>query len=84
LGGLDELEQHHLKVPKDMSIVGYDGIFLSQILRPRITTMHQDTETIGKRAAEELIEQIENPRTYKRHRVVVKQDLLEGETVQQL
>ncbi len=84
LGGLDELEQHHLKVPEDMSIVGYDGIFLSQILRPRITIMHQDTETIGKRAAEELIEQIENPRTYKRHRVVVKQDLLEGETVQQL
>ena len=45
-----------LKVPRDISTVGYDGIKLSQMLSPKLTTLRQDTMEIGKKAAKELID----------------------------
>jgi Transcriptional regulators len=44
LGGLTEIEKHGLRVPEDISIVGYDGIKLSRLLRPELTTYVQNTE----------------------------------------
>src|SRR5690554_845243 len=38
MGGMTEIEKHGLKIPDDISVVGYDGIYLSKILRPILTT----------------------------------------------
>ncbi len=81
LGGLSELEKHGLSVPKDISVVGYDGIPLSQVLRPRLSTYRQGGEQMGAEAARLLIEQIENPDTWIPQTVTVEGELLEGSTV---
>ena len=52
IGGLNAIKEHKLSVPDDISIVGYDGILLSQVLEPKITTLKQDTKAMGKQAAE--------------------------------
>ena len=46
-----------------MSIAGYDGIRIGQMLRPKLTTVKQDTKRMGMQAALYLIDRIENPRT---------------------
>lgn len=63
LGGIEAIESAGLRIPDDISIAGYDGIPLSQMLQPKLTTIRQDTERMGREAARRLIEQIENPLT---------------------
>ncbi len=81
LGGMSELERHGISIPKDMSVVGYDGIPLSQILRPRLSTYRQGAERMGCEAARLLIEQIEHPDTWLPQSITVEGELLEGDTV---
>ena len=78
---MTELEKHGLSIPKDMSVVGYDGIPLSQVLRPRLTTYRQDAKQMGSEAARLLIEQIENPDTWLPRQITAEGQLLEGSTV---
>ncbi len=80
IGGLNALRDMGYKVPQDVSVVGYDGIGLSQIISPKLTTYRQDTNEIGRLAAKSLVELIENPQTF--HEVLlVDGELIEGETV---
>ncbi len=84
LGGMSELERHGLAAPRDISVAGYDGIPLSQILRPRLTTYRQGAERMGTEAARLLIEQIEHPDTWLPQQVLVEGELLEGDTVRSI
>lgn len=45
-------------VPEDISVVGFDGIELSNYCIPRITTIWQDTQTIATRSVELLMKHI--------------------------
>jgi len=81
LGGMEAIAQAGLRIPEDISIAGYDGIPLLQNMRPRLTTVRQDAEGIGKHAAVRLIERIENPAAPVSYPDVVPGVLLEGETV---
>lgn len=49
-----------LEVPDDISIIGFDDIELAQFLKPKLTTIRQNTEMIGKEAARLLVEHIEH------------------------
>ncbi len=84
IGGMNEIERHGLEIPDDISVVGHDGIYLSEVLRPRLTTLKQDTETLGKKAAEKLIEAIVSPKTYIPQQLTVPTYLVEGRTVKKL
>ena len=69
---------HWLSVPGDVSVVGFDGIDLSRYTIPRLTTVDQDAEQIGRTAARMLISQIEgNPSATE----IVPAKLISGETV---
>ncbi|HEX2985447.1 MAG TPA: LacI family DNA-binding transcriptional regulator [Caproiciproducens sp.] len=81
LGGIDAIEAAGLRVPEDISIAGYDGIALSQVIKPRLTTLKQDTEMLGKEAARRLIQQIENPLTTITENITVTGKLIEGQSV---
>ncbi len=81
LGGLNEIRQRGLRIPQDISVAGYDGIHLARVLQPPLTTLHQDTQAIGKVAAEQLIELIQRPKTTLARSTVVKGELWSGESV---
>jgi len=53
------LKKHNLSVPTDISVMGYDDIFLSEILEVPLTTVHQPVEKLGTAAASHLIGFIE-------------------------
>lgn len=81
IGGMNVINGMGLSIPEDISVAGYDGTKVSQMLRPRLTTIHQDTAMIGKEAADHLIAQIEKPKTALIERVVIDGELFEGESV---
>ena len=81
IGGLNVIHGAGLRIPEDISVAGYDGTKISQLLQPKLTTIHQDTAQIGKEAAAHLIAQIEKPKTALIERVVIDGELLAGESV---
>jgi len=81
VGAYHAVQEAGLKVPDDISIVGYDGIPMSQALFPKLTTLWQDTKQIGQRAAEELIALIETPKTTLIEKELIVGQLMEGGSV---
>lgn len=48
-----------IRIPEDMQIVGYDDIPIAQYLFPKLTTVSQPLDLLGKYAADILIDKIE-------------------------
>ncbi len=84
IGGINAISEHGLRVPEDISVVGYDGIHMARMVSPKLTTWHQNTAELGRIAAARLIERIERPRTTPPEHIVIEGSLLEGETVADL
>lgn len=83
-GGITEIESRGLKIPKDISIIGYDGINITRLMRPMITTYVQNSEGIGRLAAQKLVEMINHPKSSLAETIQVTGFLQEGETVADL
>lgn len=84
IGGINEIRDRGLRIPEDISIAGYDGIALAKILDPKLTTLCQDTVSIGRIAAEKLIDLIENPKATLIDRFTVDGTLYKGASVKEL
>ena len=82
IGGMNVLKEQGLQVPEDISAVGYDGIHLARVLN--LTTYSQNTEQIGRTAADRLINLIEHPKTALIDRIMVAGELLEGSSVRDI
>lgn len=68
MGAMETIYQRGLRVPDDISIVGFDDIDTAQWVTPPLTTLRQPMRQIGAKAAELLLHQIE---TGKRVREVI-------------
>ena len=84
IGGMNQLERMGLSIPDDVSVTGYDGITLSEVLRPKLTTYYQDAEAIGRESARRLVDVIENPKTSIPEKIMVTGRLIEGKSVKQI
>ena len=84
IGGINAITEAGLRIPEDVSVVGYDGIHLNRVISPRLTTWQQNSEELGRTAAARLIERIEHPRTTLPEHLVIRGSLYEGESVKQL
>ena len=80
-GALEAAQERGLRVPEDISFAGFDGIRLTQSLHPRLTTVRQDAETMGRQAALRLIEWVERPDAPHAGVEMIPVKLLAGETV---
>lgn len=80
-GGMNAIKEKGLSIPGDISIAGYDGIELGQYMEPRLTTLKQDTEQMGRKAAEELISLIEHPKSTVIQQIIVEGGVLSGGTI---
>lgn len=58
IGAIKAVQEAGLSVPGDISLVGFDGIEITQLFTPQLTTIRQDTTGMGAKAAESLIKQI--------------------------
>ena len=58
LGAIRAIRDHGLRVPEDISVVGFDGIELGNYMSPKLTTIRQDREVIAKRSVEILLDNL--------------------------
>ena len=79
-GAQEAARDCNLRIPQDISFAGYDGIPLTQALVPRLTTIRQNCDKLGKVAAGRLTDLIEYPDTAYRKPTIYPVELVEGET----
>lgn len=60
IGAMSEAQAKGCKVPDDLSFIGIDGIELSQLVTPKLTTYWSNASDLGKKAFEILNNMIEN------------------------
>jgi DNA-binding LacI/PurR family transcriptional regulator len=80
LGALEAAHQHGLLVPRDMSVVGFDDIFLARQSRPPLTTVAQPKRALGHTAAELLVERLERTGTAAHREIRLPCELVERMT----
>ncbi|MCQ9123880.1 substrate-binding domain-containing protein [Rodentibacter caecimuris] len=61
VGAYQVLQQQGLRIPDDISVIGYDDIELSRYLSPPLSTISQPKAELGKLAVELLLQRIKNP-----------------------
>lgn len=61
LGAMRAFAAAGLRVPEDVSIVGFDNIPFGELSTPRLTTIDQHAERMGQIAVDMMIELIQNP-----------------------
>lgn len=80
-GGINVIKAAGLRIPEDVSVAGFDGIALAKMIEPKLTTVEQDTGTLGMLAAKKLISLIETPGQTDTEVITVPTRLLKGGTV---
>jgi LacI family transcriptional regulator len=57
-GRMRTLREHGREIPHDVSVVGYDDVFLGRYLTPTLTTVRQPLVDMGRAAAHLLLERL--------------------------
>lgn len=79
-GVLDVLSQNGLKVPEDVSVVGYDDSRLARLAHVNLTTIAQDTATMTRLAVTRAIDRIEASAITRRDVVIPPRLVVRGTT----
>jgi LacI family transcriptional regulator len=83
LGALEAARSLDRRVPEDLSLVGFDDVFVSALVSPPLTTIRQPLARLGKEAAELAIDLIEGQATGPERRVLPVELVVRESTVPQ-
>jgi len=61
IGALRAATDLGLQIPENLSLVGFDGIHMSEYLVPRLTTVMKDSIGVGREAVKQLLARISEP-----------------------
>ena len=61
MGAIRAAREAGIRVPEDLSIMGFDNLEIAEITFPPLTTIHQPKYELGKAAMELLLEMVSNP-----------------------
>jgi LacI family transcriptional regulator len=82
IGAIKAAEEIGLRVPADMSIMGFDDIPIAEAYRPELTTVRQPIMEMGIQAVQMLMEQIRQKGTHVQeirivpHEIIVRESCL--------
>ena len=77
---ISAMQEIGLRVPQDVSVIGYDDIDLAVNAKPALTTFHVDTVTMGRTAVQLLMARLEYPEAA-RVTLTIHPTLIERESV---
>lgn len=75
LGCITQLTRCNIRVPQDISVIGFDNIELGEVATPSLTTIAQQTKEMGRQAAKIVIEQLQS------QKIICEQKVYEGNLI---
>ncbi len=82
IGAIRAIHDRGLRVPEDVSVVGYDGILQADYCVPRITTIRQGAGQMARRSVEILLSRMEGAQGAIHE--IVPFELIRGESVRRM
>ena len=76
---MNETIRRHLKVPRDVKFVAYDGTFITELVEPKMTAVVQPIERLAKESVQLLCDLISG-KEYRNKQVVLEAELRKGNT----
>ena len=64
VGAMRAFNEHGIRVPEDVSIIGFDDLSLGAFSNPPLTTVHVPKHEVGEIAVRRLVGNIRNPKSY--------------------
>tara|TARA_Y100001956_G_scaffold80293_1_gene95203 strand:+ start:1463 stop:2470 length:1008 start_codon:yes stop_codon:yes gene_type:complete len=83
MGVINAANEKGVRIPEDLSIIGYDDIQISKFMTPSLTTIHQPKYRLGKAAVEALLNKLDG-HSSDAQIVQLEPTLVERATVQQV
>lgn len=82
IGVIAEAYKKGIKIPDDISIIGYDNISISGVTIPPLTTVSQPFQYLGGKAVKLLLQEIQQQ--YSARSEIVSHEIIERSTVKEL
>jgi LacI family transcriptional regulator len=83
IGAIRALREKGLRVPEDVSVVGFDDILSASFQNPALTTVRQPLQRMGQVAAETVLSRITRPSAQSPKQIVVEPELVVRESTAQ-
>jgi LacI family transcriptional regulator len=80
MAAMDAVRERGMRIPEDISIIGFDDIPQASLIRPSLTTIRQPLEQMGRIAAQMLFEILRNP-DHKYKRVELPTELIVRDSI---
>lgn len=80
IGVVSAAEAHGLRVPRDLSVMGYDNSHLSRLRHLSLTSIDQAAAELGRLAIDRILERIDNGRTEAIHNILPPSLVVRGST----
>ncbi|SDI34869.1 LacI family DNA-binding transcriptional regulator [Proteiniclasticum ruminis] len=76
IGAMKELLKNGYKVPEDKGVMGFDDIYMAQMVEPELTTVKQPNYEMGYQAVDLLIKHLKEKKSTKSHTVEKKTSMV--------
>ena len=83
VGAISFLKEQNIKIPEDISVVGFDGIELGEYIDPALTTIKQSGYQLGLKSIE-ILNNIINQRKIEDNKVFIPHELVVRESTNRL
>ena len=80
IGAIKAIFEAGMRIPKDIAIIGYDDIEISEYFYPPLTTIKQPSYEIGETATRILLDKLESEKKTELEKVILKPELKIRET----
>ncbi len=80
-GCMKALAEHGIRVPEDVSVIGFDDMAFTDVMQPRLTTMAVPKDAMGELAVKRLIDLIKGETNGETIRLAVQTQVVERESV---
>lgn len=77
---INQLKNHGINVPEDVSVTGFDNIENSYLTSPTLTTVHVPKEQMGKRAAKSILNQMNSEKFHEKVQLTCEMIIRESTT----
>ena len=84
LGAMKAIEEKGLKIPDDISIIGFDDIPEASLVKPSLTTVSQPQYEIGKKCMKRLLERINGKKDEPVQTILFEPELIIRQTTKEI
>ncbi len=78
IGAIRALSDRGVRVPEDVSVMGFDGLEIGNFTAPRLSSVCQNAPLLARRSMEILLEHIEHPQPPRHETIDVRVELRES------